>query len=147
MKNIDPTSHQNTYSTSVIDIIEKSLRELNFDVDSCRQEHNVWELLHESATIEIVFHRKKGVIYGDAILAELPNSDRTKVYEYLLKQNFYTKDLSLSIRDNNVLISFMTTDQNLSVDYLKKIISKLLLDANRYDNILVEQFGARWLKS
>ncbi|HMS67386.1 MAG TPA: hypothetical protein PKD18_04595 [Saprospiraceae bacterium] len=144
MTSSNMNNSQNTYASSITEVIEKTLSLLNYDAEKCKKAQNVWELSHESATIEIVFHRKKGIIYGDALLAALPTKDRKMLYEYLLRQNLHIQGLTMSIKDNKVLISFMTTDQDLTVDHLKKLISKLLIEANKFDNILVEQYGAFW---
>ncbi|MCB0645198.1 MAG: hypothetical protein KDC49_00955 [Saprospiraceae bacterium] len=134
------------YAHRINAIIEQALEFAGQEYGSSEGEPNVWNLKRGSAKVELVFHPKRGIIYADAYLAVIPEGDSTDIYRYLLKENLFLNDISLSIKENNIIISFLTNDRDLSSTYLSKMIKKLLVAADKYDNILVEKFNARWSK-
>lgn len=134
------------YAQRINTIIEQALEFAGQEHESSDSEPNLWQLRRGSAKVELVFHPKRGIIYADAYLAAIPEGDSTDIYRYLLKENLFLNDISLSIKENNIIISFLTNDRDLSSTYLSKMIKKLLVAADKYDNILVEKFNARWSK-
>ena len=140
----ESNSRPSGYTHRIITIINQALEFAGQQDESLEGEPNVWQLNRGSAKVDLVFHPKKGIIYADAYLAVIPEGESTDIYRYLLKENLYLNDISLSIKENNIIISFLTNDRDLSATYLSKMIKKLLIAADKYDNILVEKFNARW---
>ncbi|MBL0082134.1 MAG: hypothetical protein IPP37_06720 [Saprospiraceae bacterium] len=66
----------------------------------------------------------------------------TRIYTYLMKQNYHNKGMTFALKDNNIVISSLIYDQHMHFESCKKTINKLIRAADKYDNILIEQFGA-----
>lgn len=123
--------------------IEEVLGQLNYDVAICRRGTNNWEISHGSAKVNISYHEPSGFLIADATLCYLPTGKMDKIYAYLLKQNYHNKGMTFALKDNNIVISSLIYDQHMNFETCKKIIAKLIKAADKYDNILVSEFGAR----
>lgn len=124
--------------------IEEMLAQNGYDVEISRRGPNAWVIQKGSAKINISYYEKMGLITGDAYLCMLPKQDIKPIYEYLLKQNYKIEGLSLSIQGQDIILSLLIYDRYLNVSTGMKLLEHLFLMADHYDNILVEQYGARW---
>jgi serine protease Do len=127
--------------------IEDILEDLGYQVSLTRRGPNLWQIQRGSASIEISYHEKSGLIIGDASLCELPKSGNEKIYQYLLQQNHKLEGLSFSIKNRDVQLSLLTYDQYLNKTSGKTLLEKLFQKSDEYDNILVEEMGAHWKKT
>ncbi len=125
-------------------IIEEMLDELGFEVELSRRGPKNWEINHGSAKINIAYNVKNGLIICDAFLCELPTDGIKVIYEYLLRQNHNLEGFSFSIKDQDIIISLLIFDQYLNKATGVKLFNQLFEQADHYDNILVEEFGAKW---
>jgi serine protease Do len=126
--------------------IEEVINALGFDVKICRRGLSNWEINSGSAKVNIAYHEKSGFLIADATLCYLPKSSMDDIYTYLMKQNYFNKGMTFSLKDNNIVISSIIYDQHMHVETCKKLINNLIKSADRYDNVLVEQFGAVGVK-
>lgn len=125
-------------------IVEEMLEELEFEVELSRRGPKNWEIPHGSAKINIAYNVKNGLIICDAYLCELPSEGIKPIYEYLLRQNHTLEGFSLSIKDQDIIISLLIFDQYLNRATGIKLFNQLFEQADYYDNILVEEYGAKW---
>lgn len=125
-------------------IIESMLEELGFAVDLSRRGPKNWEIVHGSAKINIAYNAKNGLIICDAYLCELPGDGIKEIYNYLLRQNYKLKGFSFSIKDQDIIISLLIFDQYLNKTTGVKLFNELFHQADHFDDILVDEFGARW---
>ena len=132
------------YVGRMVQIIEQALEIAGHGDSRESKDKTIWMLNRGSAKVDLVFHPKRGLIYADAYLATIPIGDGTEIFKYLLCENLFLNDISLGIKDNHIIISFLTNDRDLSPLYLSKMLKKLLIAADKYDNILVEKFNALW---
>lgn len=105
---------------------------------------NCWTISKGSAKINIHYHEGNGVIMGDAYLCSLPKNNIKPLYEFLLRQNYKLEGLTLSIKDQAIILSLIIHDRYLNVDTGLKMFENLFEQADYYDNILVEEYGAVW---
>ncbi len=126
--------------------IEDVIDALGFDVKICRRGLSNWEINSGSAKVNVAYHEKSGFLIADATLCYLPKSSMDEIYIYLMKQNYFNKGMTFSLKDNNIVISSIIYDQHMHVETCKKLINNLIKSADRYDNVLVEQFGAIGVK-
>ncbi len=126
--------------------IEDVINALGFDVKICRRGLSNWEINSGSAKVNIAYHEKSGFLIADATLCYLPKTSMDDIYTYLMKQNYYNKGMTFSLKDNNIVISSIIYDQHMHVETCKKLINNLIKNADRYDNVLIEQFGAVGIK-
>ena len=68
----------------------------------------------------------------------------TAEFNFLLKQNFEIENLTFSIKDNDIVLSLMIYDRYLNEITGRTLFKYLFEQADAYDNILVEQYGAEW---
>lgn len=130
--------------TGIARTVEAILTKCGHDVCLARRGPNAWEIEKGSATIFITYYEPNGLIAGDAILCELPAQNISPVYEFLLRQNYDLEALSLSVRGNEVVLSLVVYDRYLNIDSGMKLFKNLFEKADYFDNVLVEQFGAKW---
>lgn len=130
--------------TGIARTIEEILGKCGHDVRLSRRGPTVWEVRNGSANIFISYYEPNGLIAGDAILCDLPADNIKSVYEYLLRQNFEMETLSFSVRGHEIVLSLVIFDRYLSLETGMKMFRYLFEQADRYDNILVEEFGGRW---
>jgi len=109
-----------------------------------RSGHNAWEVKQGSATILVSYHDKSGLISADTVLCELPKENIKPLYEYLLRENYSNEALTLSLNDQDIVLSLLIFDRYLNEETGKAMLSQLFEKADYYDNVLVEQYGASW---
>lgn len=124
--------------------IEEILEALDHSIDLARIGPNHWQIEEGSARIMLSYHEESGLIIGDAFLAQLPKKAIGPIYEYLLKENYTMNHLSFSVRGNEIILSLIIYDRYLNVETGKQLLHYLFERSDHYDNILVEQYGARW---
>ncbi len=124
--------------------IEQIIESLNHNVALARIGPNHWQVIEGSAKITISYHEKTGLIIGDAHLARLPKTGIKEIYTYLLEENYRVKGLSFAIRDTDIILSLIIYDRYLNMETGKVLFERLFQQADHYDNILVEDYGAKW---
>ena len=128
----------------VAESIEELLVEIGQDVRLSRRGPNNWEITEGSALINITYHEDTGLIMGDAYLCALPRKEIKPIYEFLLKENYEIEGLSFSIKDQDIVLSLLIFDRYLNLSTGMKLFRHLFERADYYDNVLVENYGARW---
>jgi serine protease Do len=123
--------------------IEDIILAMGYDADLCRRGSSQWEIRKGSAMVQITYHEKSGYLIAEAVLCYLNMDNMVDIYTYLLKQNYYNKEMSFSIKDNSIILSTIIYDQHFRIETGKKIFQRLIDNSDKYDNILVEQFGAK----
>ena len=124
--------------------IEKILKNLGYDNDLARRGPNNWELLEGSAKINISYHEKSGLIVGDGYLCSLPKKNIMPLYKFLLKENYKLDGLTFSVKGQDIILSLLIYDQYLNIDSGTKLFQHLISIADRYDDVLVTEYGGRW---
>lgn len=129
-KEIQPTGAAKT--------IEDILRELGKDVRLAREGANNWSVKEGSAKIKIIYNPENYFIAGDAYLCQMP-SDSTKIkplYQFLLEENYRTKGLVLSCAKQNIVLSCIMYDLDLTKDAGINSFRNLFKQADYYDDYL-----------
>ncbi len=124
--------------------IESLISNIGHDVLLSRSGPNAWEIKQGSATIIITYHDKTGLLSADALLCELPKKEIKPLYEYLLRENYSNEAFSLSVHEQDIVLSLLIFDRYLNIETGQALLSKLFEKADFYDNKLVEEFGASW---
>lgn len=127
-------------------IIETVLEQLGKDATLARNGTNIWAIKQGSASITITYDEKSGIIIADTQLCRLPKNNIAPIYEFLLRENYFSERLTFSAKDQYILLSFVTFDRYLTTENTNKLFSRLLEQADYYDNILTEKFNAIWLE-
>ncbi|GLR18615.1 trypsin-like peptidase domain-containing protein [Portibacter lacus] len=125
-------------------ILESMLTELGYEVKLARRGPKNWQITRGSARINISYNSKNGLNICDAYLCELPSEGINSIYKYLLRQNHQLEGFSLSIKDQDIILSLLIFDQYLNQETGVKLFRELFEKADYFDNILVEEFGAMW---
>ena len=122
-------------------LLEEILSSLNINVTLARRSQSSWIIDEGSARIEINYY-ENGIIIGDSKLCAIPHKNISEVYDYLLEENEKLSYLQFSINENSIYLSYLIVDSSLSKQEGKIAIQRLLKYANKYDDILIEKFGA-----
>ncbi len=123
--------------------IERLIEKTGHQPRLSRRGPNNWQIQQGSARVNISYYEKNGLISGDAHLCLLPE-DETEILQYLLEQNHLLEGLTFSIDHHDVILSLLIHDRYLNVESGVKLFRHLLEQADYFDNILVEKFGANW---
>ena len=124
--------------------IEELITVIGHDPKLSRRGPNSWEIKEGSATIQISYYEKKGYIIGDAFLCAIQKTINTNLYQYLLKQNYIIEGLNFSIKEEDIVLSLLISERDLNTETGQKLFQHLFDRADYFDNILVEQYGAKW---
>ena len=130
--------------TGVPRTIEALITRTGHDVGISRCGPNCREINQGSAKINITYHEKSGLMTADAILCQLPKDNIKPLYEFLLRENYASEALTFAVHEQDILLSLLIYDRYLSEDTGMQALQMLFEKADRYDNILVEQYGAQW---
>jgi serine protease Do len=122
-------------------MIEDILSSLDVNVTLSRRSQASWRIDEGTARIDINYY-ENGVIIGDAKLCAIPSQNIDKVYDYLLKENDELSYLQFSINENSIYLSYLIVDSSLTFDEGKIAIERLIKFSNKYDDILINEYGA-----
>jgi serine protease Do len=123
--------------------IEEVLKALGKDVKLAREGVNHWSVKEGSAKIKITYNPENYFIAGDAYLCQMP-SDATKIkplYQFLLQENYITHSLVLSCVKQNIVLSSIIYDLDLTKEGGVEIFRNLFQKADYYDDYLKNQYG------
>ena len=128
----------------VASTLEEMIEQAGHQAPLSRSGPNCWTITQGSAKINIHYHEGNGIITGDAYLCSLPKTNIKPLYEFLLRQNYTLEGLALSIKDQAIILSLIIHDRYLNVETGLKMFQNLFEQADHYDNVLVEEYGAVW---
>ena len=122
-------------------LLEEILTSLNVDVTLSRRSQSSWRIDEGSARIDINYY-ENGIIIGDTKLCAIPSQNIDKVYDYLLEENSKLSYLQFSINENSIYLSYLIVDSSLTENEGKIALQRLLKYSNKYDDILINKYGA-----
>ena len=122
-------------------LLEEILTSLNINVTLSRRSQSSWRIDEGSARIDINYY-ENGIIIGDSKLCAIPNKNIDKIYDYLLSENDKLSYLQFSINENSIYLSYLIVDSSLTLKEGKIAIDRLIKYANKYDDILINNYGA-----
>ncbi|MCC7030101.1 MAG: trypsin-like peptidase domain-containing protein [Chitinophagaceae bacterium] len=128
-------------TTGIAKTIEDILQKLGKDKELARSSTNNWEVKEGSATIRISYSPENYFIVADAFLCQLPRQNIGQVYEFLLRENYNLKSMLFSVSQHDIVLSSLTYDMDMTVESGERMLKELMMKADYYDNILIEQFG------
>jgi serine protease Do len=126
----------------VCNTVEEIIGRLGYPVALTRKGPNTWSLNNGSAIVNISYYEKTGLLVGDVYLCTLPENKISELYYFLLRENFTLEGMTLSIREQDIILSLLIYDQYINTETMYKLFKNLLSTAARYDNMLVDTFGA-----
>jgi serine protease Do len=132
-----------TEVTGVAKTIETILAALGKDIKLARNGVNNWEVEEGSAKIKIAYNPQNYFIASDAYLCQMPQ-DATKIkplYQYLLEENYKTNGLVISCSGQNIVLSCILYDLDLTVENGTEQFKTLFKKADEYDDFLKNEFG------
>lgn len=139
-----PSAVEPYAAVGVAGTIERLISAIGHDVSLSRCGPNAWEIREGSAKIIITYHEKTGLISADAILCQLPEKQIKPLYEYLLRENYTNNAMTLSVHEQDILLSLLIYDRYLDEETGKQMLEELFQKADYYDNVLVEEYNAVW---
>jgi serine protease Do len=122
--------------------VEKIITNIGRDVKLARVGPNSWDIEEGSALVKVDYNTKDRFIYGDAHLCKLPKDNISELYQYLLKENYNLEGVVFSVNKQNIMLSLLIFDEDLTEDTGTTLFEDLFKKADHYDDILIDQFGA-----
>ena len=127
--------------------VEEILEELGKNVKLARDGNNNWSVKEGGAKIKINYNSDNYFVAGDAYLYQLP-ADTTRIkdlYRFLLSENYTLDGLVLSCVKQNIVLSCIMYDLDLTKESGIDMFRNLFKKADYYDTLLEEQYGCREL--
>lgn len=123
--------------------IEEILYELGKDIKLSRDGSNRWEVKEGGAKIKIAYNSENYFITGDAYLCQLPREPENikTLYQFLMEENYQGSGLVLSCVSQNIVLSCVLYDLDLSKKSGTMIMKNLFSKAKEYDLMLKEVYG------
>lgn len=128
-------------SATVEAIIEAS----NHNPKLARRGPNLWSIRQGSAIIQLAYHEDSGLVTGDAYLCSLPDLPNPDLFAFLLRENFKLQQLTFSTFGRDIVLSLLIYDRYLTVETALPRFEHLFAKADDYDNVLIDNYGAKWL--
>jgi len=122
-------------------LLEDILSSQAINVTLARRSQSSWRIDEGSARIDINYY-DNGIIIGDAKLCAIPRENIDSVYDYLLQENDKLSYLQFSINENSIYLSYLTVDSSLTLNEGEVAINRLIKYSNKYDDILINKYGA-----
>jgi serine protease Do len=122
--------------------IEDILKELGKDVKLAREGVNNWSVKEGSAKIKISYNAENYFIAGDAYLCQMP-ADVAKIkplYQFLLQENYRTNGLVLSCVKQNIVLSCIIYDLDMTKESGVESFRNLFQKADYYDDFLKKEY-------
>lgn len=123
--------------------IEEILKEMGKDVRLAREGINHWTVKEGSAKIKITYNAESFFITGDAYLCQMP-TDIVKIkslYQFLLQENYKTKGLVLSCVGQNIVLSCIIYDLDMTKETGTAAFKNLFQKADDYDDFLKKEYS------
>ncbi len=139
-----PASVDEYVASGVPRTIESLVTKIGHDVALSRSGPDAWEITQGSAKIYITYHEKSGLMSADAVLCQLPRENIQQLYTYLLRENYENEALTLSVHEQDIMLSLLIYDRYLNEETGMTLLRDLFEKADYYDNELVEKYGATW---
>lgn len=127
--------------TGATKLLESILESLKINVTLARRSQSSWRIDEGSARIDVNYY-ENGIIIGDTKLCAIPSENINKIYDYLLEENHKLSYLQFSINENSIYLSYLIVDSSLTKDEGRVALERLIKYSNKYDDILINQFGA-----
>ncbi len=123
--------------------VEEILTELGKDVKLARDGNNNWSVKEGTAKIKINYNPDNFFVAGDAYLCQLPkdSSQIRPLYLFLLNENFSLDTLVLSCVKQNIVLSCIMYDLDMTKDAGIEMFRDLFQKAEYYDQLLEKEFG------
>lgn len=121
--------------------IEDILQMLDHSPQLARMGTNRWEVEEGSAKIRISYNPENYFIISDAHLCQLPKQNISGLYTYLLKENYDLRSKLFSLQGDNIVLSSLLYDLELSPASGVEIFRDFFKKADQYDNVLIEEYG------
>jgi len=145
---LDIPNTSTVYSPSGIAItIEGLLTSMGYTLELARIGCGHWEVARGSASVNITYYEKNGLIIGDAYMCKLPDRSNTELFEYLLRQNYEMENLTFSVKGDDIILSLLIYDRYLNEQTGTELLTNLLEKADHFDNILVHRYQCLWASS
>lgn len=121
--------------------IEDILEKAGHNKVLARTGTNRWEVEAGGAKIRITYNPDNYFIVSDAFLCRLPKQGIKELYLFLLSENFKIKGKFFSLHGENIVLSSMVYDVEMTAESGLPFFEKLFKQAAYYDTLLIEQFG------
>ena len=128
-------------ATGATKLLESILASLEINVTLARRSQASWRIDEGTARIDINYY-ENGIIIGDSKLCAIPSQNIDKAYDYLLEENSKFSYLQFSINENSIYLSYLIVDSSLTEVEGKIAIERLIKYADKYDDVLIYEFGA-----
>lgn len=122
-------------------LLEEILSSLDVNVTLARRSQASWRIDEGSARIDVNYY-ENGIIIGDSKLCAIPSKNIDAIYNYLLEENSKLSYLQFSINENSIYLSYLIVDSSLTQIEGRIALERLFKYANKYDDILINQYGA-----
>jgi len=122
-------------------LLEEILSSLDINVTLARRSQASWRVHHGSARIDITYY-ENGVIIAEAKLCAIPSKNIDEAYDYLLQENKKLSYLQFSINENSIYLSYIIIDSSVTLKEGKIAFQRLLEYSDKYDDILINRYGA-----
>jgi serine protease Do len=128
-------------TSGIAKTIETILENLGHNAELARNGQNRWEVSQGSAKIKISYNPDNYFIVSDAYLCQLPKQNIKDLYIYLLKENYRLRGKLFSIHNENIALSSLIYDIDITPETGEPIFRDLFEKADYYDTYLIEQYN------
>lgn len=123
--------------------IEASLKALGKNAVLSRSGNNNWHVEEGTARIHINYNPENFFVISDAFLCSLPKENISALYTFLLSENASMQGAQFSLEGENIILSSLIYDVDLSVETGVRMFRNLFRLADYYDTLLIENYNCQ----
>lgn len=129
--------------TGIVAKIENIIDKMGCKIALSRSGPFFWEIEIDNVQVKIIFLSAKRSIVFDVSICVLPDGNIAEFYEFLLQENNVLKNHIFSLRNNEILLSFIIFEEDFNHDDCLALLRLLVEHSKHYKMLLSERFLAK----
>jgi serine protease Do len=102
-----------------------------------------WEVEKDNVNVTIVYLDKPRLVIFDVSCCLLPDDNIALFYEFVLQQNDVLKNLTFSLKNNEILLSFILFEDDFKHEACICLLKELIESGKHYIGLLQQRFLAK----
>lgn len=116
---------------------------LGHDASLARTSPFLWEIEQQGVKVQLLYAQKTRLLVVDAMVCQLPEKEIAGFYEFLLQQNHILKNLTLSVRKQGVLMSWMCFEDDFQHESAVKTVKEMIGKIPPLRQVLSQNFEVK----
>lgn len=131
----------------IVKKIEDVIADSGYNPELSRSGPFFWEIDKDNLPVKIIFLNNKRLLIFDIEVCIIPEDNIAEFYEFVLQQNNLLKNLIFSLKNNEILLSFIIFEDDFNQSLCTLLLKQLIEKGKHYKELLLERFMAKPISS